>query len=417
MTNTAILDLIAHAKDELRPLWRSYDHLKLINQRKVLTAFHDNRVSDYHLVGTTGYGYGDLGRDAVEGVFAHVFRGEEALVRPNLVSGTHAISACLFGSLQPGDELVSAVGKPYDTLCQVIGIEGNAPGNLMDMGVVYREVPLTKEGKPDRAALERTITKKTRVVLIQRSRGYAWRAALRVSQIEAIVNTVKNVRQDIICFVDNCYGEFVEEHEPLEAGADLIAGSLIKNPGGTLAPSGGYIVGKGEYMERIAARVTAPAIGARVGPMLNLTPLILQGLFLAPHTVGEVLQGLSLVAKVFADLGFPTEPFWQDPRGDAVQAIRLGSADRLIAFCRGIQKAGPVDGYVTPEPSGMPGYEDQIIMAGGTFVQGSSSELSADGPLRPPYTAYLQGGMSKEHIELGLVFAFRELLDQGLIRI
>ena len=417
MTDAAVLDLIANAKDELRPLWRSYDQLKLINQKRVLRAFQDNRISDYHLVGTTGYGYGDLGRDAVEGVFARVFRGEEALVRPNLVSGTHAIAACLFGLLKPGDELISAVGRPYDTLCQVIGIEGNAPGNLMEMGIVYREVPLTEEGGPDLAALERAITKKTRLVLIQRSRGYAWRPALRVSQIADIVRRVKNVRRDIVCFVDNCYGEFVEEYEPLEAGADLIAGSLIKNPGGTLAPSGGYIVGRGEYIDRIAARVTAPAIGARVGPMLHLTPVILQGLFLAPHIVGEILQGLSLVAKVFADLGFPTEPSWQDPRGDAVQAIRLSCPERLTAFCRGIQKAGPVNSYVTPEPSGMPGYEDQIIMAGGTFVQGSSSELSADGPLRPPYIVYVQGGMSKEHIELGLMSAFRELQDQDLIEV
>ena len=417
MTNAAVLDLIAKAKDELRPLWRSYDHLKLINQRKVLKAFQDSRTSDYHLVGTTGYGYGDLGRDAVEGVFAQVFRGEEALVRPNLVSGTHAIAACLFGLLKPGDELLSAVGKPYDTLCQVIGIEGNAPGSLKEMGILYREVPMTKEGKPDLAALERAITDKPRLVLIQRSRGYAWRPALRVSQIADIVNLVKNVRRDIVCFVDNCYGEFVEEYEPLEAGADLIAGSLIKNPGGTLAPSGGYIVGKSEHIERIAARVTAPAIGARVGPMLHLTPLILQGLFLAPHIVGEVLQGLSLVAKVCADLGVPTEPFWQEPRGDAVQAIRLGRADMLTAFCRGIQQAGPVNSYVTPEPSGMPGYEDQIIMAGGTFVQGSSSELSADGPLRPPYIVYVQGGVSKEHIELGLMSAFQVLLHEGLIEV
>ncbi|MGI6037947.1 MAG: aminotransferase class I/II-fold pyridoxal phosphate-dependent enzyme [Limnochordia bacterium] len=407
--------LIKGAKEQVRPQWERIDELKLLNQRKVLRAFQQNRISDYHLTGTTGYGYSDPGREGLEDVFCSIFKGERALVRPQIVSGTHALSLCLSALLGHGEELISVTGPPYDTLRQVIGTIGSAPNNLLSRGITYQEVPLTKEGGADLEAISRTVSPQTRLVLIQRSRGYSWRPALKIGDIARIVKTVKEVNKDTICLVDNCYGEFVEEMEPLEAGADLIAGSLIKNPGGTLAPTGGYVVGRGDYIELIAAAMTAPGIAEKVGPMLNTAPILFQGIFQAPHTVGESLQGGVLAAYLFHQLGYPVEPLWDQPRGDSVQAIQLGSAEAIKAFCLGIQRAGAINGFVQPEAAPMPGYDDHVIMAGGTFIQGSSSELSADAPIRPPFIVYMQGGMSKEHIEIGLASALEELDRQRLL--
>ncbi len=380
-----------------------------LNQTRVLEAFQAVRVREHHFYSSTGYGYNDIGRDLLEEIYARVFGAEDALVRSQMVSGTHAISLCLFGLLKPGDELVAAVGKPYDTLAQIIGIDRPLPDTLADQGVLYREVPL-REGRVDVDALEEVVGEQTKMVFIQRSRGYAYRPALLVDDIRQVVERVKARNPRTVCMVDNCYGEFTENLEPPQAGADITVGSLIKNPGGGLAPCGGYVVGKKKLVERVAARLTAPGLGKEVGASLWDQRLIYQGFFVAPHVVGEALKGAVLVANVLEHLGYDVSPRWDEPRGDIVQAVKMGSVEGIRAFCQAIQGSSPVDGDVTLEFAPMPGYEEQIIMAAGTFIQGSSIELSCDAPAREPFAVYLQGGLTYQHVRYALIKVLEVLL-------
>ncbi len=391
-------------------LYRLIDERALWNHAKVLAAFRKARVSDFHLKGSTGYGYGDSGRETLENIYADVFRAEKALVRGQIVSGTHAIALCLYGVLRAGDELLFVQGEPYDTLGEMIGIRDGAQGSLKDLGVVYKQVELTSRGDLDFSAVGQAISSRTKMVMLQRSAGYRWGAALGIDKIREAVDFIKDIKPDTVVFVDNCYGEFVELEEPLEAGADLVAGSLIKNPGGGLAPTGGYVAGKEKYVEMAANRWSAPGIGAEVGPSGDIQRLLYQGLFLAPHVVSEALKGAVFASMFFERLGFKVMPGPSDHRSDIVQAIMLGTPERMLAFCRGLQKGSPVDSHVMPEANDMPGYGDPVVMAAGTFVQGASLELSADGPLRPPFAVYLQGGLSKEYVRLALLSAARELL-------
>ncbi|MDD2401952.1 MAG: methionine gamma-lyase family protein [Clostridia bacterium] len=379
-----------------------------LNQYKVLRAFQNNNISDFHLNGSTGYGYGDQGRDSLEKVYANVFRAEKALVRSQIVSGTHAIAIALMGNLKSGDEVVSATGCPYDTLLKVIGVHGE-DGSLIQSGVKYKEIPLTKEKGIDINNVCSSISDKTKMVIFQRSKGYAWRPSFSIETLQSAIKAVKNKFPQVICMVDNCYGEFVEEQEPIEVGADIIAGSLIKNPGGGIALTGGYLAGKEYLIEQVALRLTAPGIGLDVGSSLNFNRPAYQGLFVAPHVVGEALKGAILAAKYFELLEYPVLPLYNESRTDIIQAIELQSRKLMVAFCRGIQRACPLDSNVSPEPALLPGYTDEVIMAGGTFIQGSSIELSADGPIRPPYIIYIQGGMSLSHIKTGLIFAAEEI--------
>lgn len=402
-------EILANLEKELLPMYQQIDEISLHNHKKVLNAFHNCQISDYHLKGSTGYGYGDSGRDRLEEVYAHVLGAEKALVRGQIVSGTHAIALCFFGILKPGDELISITGSPYDTLEEAIGIRGNASGSLKSLGISYKQVELTDEGNIDLELAAKTITSKTKMITIQRSRGYAWRPSLNISAIKEAVDYIKKINKEIIIFADNCYGEFVEIKEPTDVGVDIIAGSLIKNIGGGLAPTGGYVAGKKELVDMAANRLTAPGIGSAVGASLELNRLFFQGLFMAPHIVSEAIKGAILTAKLFHKLGYEVLPLPEEGRTDIIQSIKLGTPDKLIAFCQGLQKGSPIDGHVTPLPSGMPGYEDAVIMAGGTFIQGSSIELSADGPLREPYIVFLQGGLSKEYTKLALISAAQHL--------
>ncbi|MCL2364283.1 MAG: methionine gamma-lyase family protein [Defluviitaleaceae bacterium] len=387
-----------------------------VNQLKVLHAMQKCRLSDAHFVDSTGYGYHDVGRQVLEDVYAEIFAAEAALVRPQLISGTHALAVALFGNLRPGNVLYSPVGAPYDTLESVIGIR-NAVGSLAEYGVDYKQTELTSDGEIDLSTVQRDLQAEPRIamVTIQRSKGYAWRPSFTIAQIEALIQTIRAVRPDVCILVDNCYGEFTEDREPIEAGADLIAGSLIKNPGGGIAPGGGYVVGKAEYVARAATRLTAPGIGGDVGPTLGMTRPLLMGLFLAPQVVSNCISGAILAAEVFRRLGYPVNPLPDAVRTDIVQAIQLGDAKKVLAFCRGIQYAAPVDSYVTPEAAPMPGYADGVVMAGGTFVQGSSIELSADAPMRAPYNVFLQGGLTAAHARVGVVYALNELHKEGLV--
>lgn len=403
--------LISQAKTEVKGQWEKIDEMKLANQSRLLAAFREHQVSEYHFAGSTGYGYNDSGREVIESVYAQVFGAEDALVRPQLVSGTHAIATCLAALLGPGDELVSVTGAPYDTLQQVIGVKGNLSTSLIRQGIRYKEAPLNQEGKWDKNAILAAVSTQTKLVIIQRSRGYSWRPALGIEEIGEIISLVRSIGEDIIVFVDNCYGEFVEQWEPCHVGADLVAGSLIKNPGGGLVAGGGYIAGSARLIEIVADRMTAPGLGRRLGPTYGLNRWILQGLWMAPHMVGEALSGAVLVAKVMEDLGYLVSPRWGEPRGDIVQAVRLRGKAELLSFCHSIQAASPVDSFVQPVPGDMPGYEDPVVMAGGTFIQGSTMELSADGPLRSPYTVYLQGGLCKEHVELALYEVVESLMS------
>ncbi|AEF94261.1 aluminum resistance family protein [Desulfotomaculum nigrificans CO-1-SRB] len=402
--------LATEVEAEVQPIYREIEARALVNHAKVLEGFHLARVADYHLRGTNGYGYNDPGREALEKIYAHVFGAEAALVRGQIVSGTHAIAIALFGLLRPGDELLAVQGSPYDTLEELIGKRGNVPGSLRDLGVSYQQVELTPAGLLDWTAIAQALSSKTKVVLVQRSRGYAWRPALTLPELKRLVEFVKERAPQAYVFVDNCYGELVDTAEPPSVGADLIAGSLIKNPGGGLAPTGGYVVGRKELVEMAANRWTAPGIGAEVGPSLGHQRLLLQGIFMAPHIVAEALKGAVFAARLFERLGFKVSPTYDEPRSDIIQSIALETPERLVAFCRGLQAASPVDAHVLPEPNYMPGYEDDVIMAAGTFVQGASLELSADAPLREPYAVYLQGGLSKEYVRLGVLSAARNVL-------
>ncbi|WP_442955778.1 methionine gamma-lyase family protein [Paenibacillus sp. y28] len=385
------------------------------NQWKVIRAFQKHRVSDYHFAGSSGYGYNDRGREVLDLVYADAFGAEAALVRPHFVSGTHTIGTALFGLLRPGDELLYITGRPYDTLHKVIGKPGDGTGSLQDWGVGYREVPLTEEGAPDYEAIRASIRPETKVIGIQRSRGYDWRPSLTVEQIGQMTAFVKSIRSDLIVFVDNCYGEFTERLEPTEVGVDIMAGSLIKNPGGGIALTGGYIAGKSPYVELAAYRLTAPGIGGEVGAMLGTLRSMFQGLFLAPHFVGQAIKGVTLASGVFDSLGFATSPSWEVPRTDLIQAVRFTCAEHLIAFVQGIQMAAAVDSHVVPEPWDMPGYEHPVIMAAGTFIQGGSLELSADAPIREPYIAYMQGGLTYSHVKFGIIQALGNMQRSGLL--
>lgn len=402
--------LAVETMHEVQPVYQALEEIALHNHAKVLDAFRQVRVSEFHLKGSTGYGYGDAGRTALEEVFALVFEAEAALVRGQFVSGTHAIAACLYGILRPGDELLAVQGEPYDTLGEMIGVRGAASGSLKEFGITYRQIELLPGGEIDFSALAGALGPKTRLVLLQRSKGYHWQPSLGAEKIRALIDFIKQRKPDAVVFVDNCYGEFVEKEEPIEMGADLVAGSLIKNPGGGLAPTGGYVVGKRQYVDAAANRWSAPGIGAEVGPTQGNQRLLFQGLFLAPHVVTEALKGMIFAARFFERLGFAVLPGYLDERSDIVQAIALGTPERMVAFCQGLQAASPVDAHVRPEPDAMPGYGDPVIMAAGTFVQGASLELSADGPMRPPYAVYLQGGLSKEYVQLALLHAAGELL-------
>lgn len=402
--------LAEEVEREVEPVFRKIDHVAFYNQRRVLNAFKDFRVSGFHLQGTTGYGYGDPGRETLEKVYAAVFGAEAALVRGQIVSGTHALALCLFGVLRPGDELLAVQGRPYDTLQAVIGIGGCASGNLRDLGIAYRQVELLPDGSPDWSGIAGALNERTKMVLLQRSRGYARRPSLGIREMEKLISFLKKQKPDVVVCVDNCYGEFVESVEPAAVGADLAAGSLIKNPGGGLAPCGGYVVGRAELVEMAAARWSAPGIGAEVGPAPDFQRLLFQGLFIAPHVVAEALKGAVFAARLFERLGFSVSPAYDEERTDIIQSITLGSPDRLLAFCRGIQKASPVDSHLLPEPASLPGYADPVVMAAGTFVQGASLELSADALFREPYTVYLQGGLTKEHVKVAVFNAAQEIL-------
>lgn len=390
------------AEKALFPIFHGIDAVVKQNLKKVLDSFRYYRVGVHHFASVTGYGHDDLGRQTLDKVFARVMGAEAAAVRVQFVSGTHAIACCLFGVLRPGDEMLAVAGAPYDTLEEVIGLRGQNQGSLREFGVNYRELPLTSEGMVDWQALGQAVSKRTRLALIQRSCGYSWRESLSIADIEKIVRLVKQQNPDTICFVDNCYGEFIEDREPLAVGADLIAGSLIKNPGGTIVTAGGYVAGRADLVEAAACRLTAPGIGSSGGATFEQNRLLFQGLFLAPQMVGEAMKGNHLTAYVFHELGYPVNPLPLAPRRDVIQAIQLGSPQKLIAFCRAIQQHSPVGSYLDPVPAEMPGYESQLVMAGGTFIDGSTSEFSADGPLREPYIAFCQGGTHWTHVAIAL---------------
>ncbi|MBP2240227.1 cystathionine beta-lyase family protein involved in aluminum resistance [Cytobacillus eiseniae] len=387
------------------------------NQFRVLNSFQKYRVSDSHFNPTTGYGYDDMGRDTLERIYADVFGGESALVRPQIISGTHAISICLFGMLRPGDELLYMTGKPYDTLEEIVGIRGNGNGSLKEFGISYNSVSLTDDGAIDYNAVAAYIKPNTKMIGIQRSKGYATRPSFTIEQIKEMIHFVKEIKSDVIVFVDNCYGEFVEEMEPCHVGADLMAGSLIKNPGGGLAKTGGYIVGKTEYVEACSYRMTSPGIGAEAGASLYSLQEMYQGFFLAPHTVGQALKGAVFTAAILERLGMNSSPKWDVDRTDLIQSVQFDDREKMIAFCQAIQFAAPINSHVTPYPSAMPGYNDEVIMAAGAFIQGASIELSADGPLRPPYVAYVQGGLTYSHVKIAICHALNGLLEKGFIQI
>ena len=408
--NLHLIDLKNIVLAEVADTFQRVDDISAQNTLKVLNSMRRLKISDAHFKTSTGYAYGDIGREKLDALFADVFKAEAALVRTQFVSGTHALATALFGVLRPGDELVSLTGAPYDTLQTVIGHARPAQGSLKEFGIGYRELPLAG-GKVDVDAIKHFVTPKTKLALIQRSRGYSMREPLTIADIERICAAVKAVNPACVTFVDNCYGEFVETREPVEVGADLAAGSLIKNIGGGLAPTGGYIVGKAALVEQASYRLTAPGMGGELGASLGTPRLLYQGLFTAPHVTAQALKGAIFAAGLFGKLGYVTRPLPDDTRGDIIQAIELRSADRLIKFCQAIQSFSPVDSFATPEPWDMPGYADQVIMAAGTFVQGASIELSADAPLREPYAVYLQGGLTFEHAAIGILGAAAALED------
>lgn len=404
-------------EEELKPRFDEIDARAEMNQLKVISAMQKNKVSAECFQASSGYGYNDLGRDTLEKVYADCFKGEDALVRPQITCGTHALALALMSNLRPGDELLSPVGKPYDTLEEVIGIR-QSKGSLAEYGVTYSQVDLLPDGSFDFDGIKKAINEKTKLVTIQRSKGYATRPTLSVERIGELIAFVKGIKPDVICMVDNCYGEFVEEREPLEVGADMIVGSLIKNPGGGLAPIGGYIVGKKECVENAAYRLTSPGLGKEVGASLGVIQSFYQGLFLAPTVVSGALKGAIFAAKMYEKLGYRVVPNGTESRHDIIQAIEFNNRDAMIAFCEGIQAAAPVDSYVTPEPwAAMPGYDCDVIMAAGAFVQGSSIELSADGPVKPPYAVYFQGGLTWYHAKLGILMSLQKLYDRNLVKL
>ena len=394
--------------------FQEIDRISEYNQIKVIAAMQNQKVSEACLLGTTGYGYNDLGRDTLEKVYADIFHTEDALVRPQITCGTHALALALLSNLRPGDELLSPVGKPYDTLEEVIGIRPSR-GSLKEYGISYSQVDLLPDGSFDYENIRKAIKPCTKLVTIQRSKGYQTRPTLSVERIGDLIGFIKGIRSDIICMVDNCYGEFTETIEPSDVGADLVVGSLIKNPGGGLAPIGGYLAGKKECIENAACRLTTPGLGREVGASLQALPSFYQGLFLAPSVTANAMKNAIFAANIYEKLGFSVVPNGTEPRYDIIQAITFGKPEGVIAFCRGIQQAAPVDGHVTPEPWDMPGYDSPVIMAAGAFVSGSSIELSADGPIKPPYTVYFQGGLTWQHGKFGIMKSLQSLVEQGMI--
>lgn len=386
------------------------------NQMKVIKAMQDEKVAEMHLSGTTGYGYNDDGRDTLEKIYSDIFKTEDALVRPQIICGTHALNVALSSNLRPGDELLSPVGKPYDTMDEIIGIRPSK-GSLAEYGITYAQVDLLPDGGFDYEGIKNAINERTKLVTIQRSKGYASRPTLSVERIGELISFIKGIKPDVICMVDNCYGEFVERIEPSQVGADMIVGSLIKNPGGGLAPCGGYIAGKKECVEQAAYRLSSPGLGKEVGATLGVNQSFYQGLFLSPVVVAGALKGAIFAANVYEKAGFVVRPDGSEPRYDIIQAVELGSADGLLAFCKGIQAAAPVDSFVTPEPWPMPGYDSDVIMAAGAFVQGSSIELSADGPLKEPYSVFFQGGLTWYHAKLGIMMSVQKMFEKDLIKL
>jgi cystathionine beta-lyase family protein involved in aluminum resistance len=407
------IELHDKAMADIQDEFKRYDEIREYNQLKVLDAFQKERISESHFTNTTGYGYGDIGRDSLDKVYANIFNCESALVRPHFVNGTHAIGAAMFGNLRPGDTMISICGSPYDTLHNIIGISKNKNiGSLMEYGVKYKQVDLTNEGEID---LDKVISelkkdKSIKFVHIQRSTGYGWRKAMLISDMEHIITEIKGVRKDVICFVDNCYGEFLDTQEPTDVGADLVAGSLIKNIGGGIAPTGGYIAGKEEYVTQAAYRLTIPGIGGECGSTFGVMRLLYQGLFMAPHVAMEAVKGAIFCSRIMELAGYEVLPKYNDQRSDIIQAIKFNDKEKMIKFCKGIQYGSPIDSFVQCEPWDMPGYEDQVIMAAGAFVQGASIELSADAPIREPYIAYLQGGLTFDHAKIGVLIALSKIL-------
>ena len=402
--------------EDLKKRFAEIDETAEYNQLKVLHAMQKNRVSDIHFAATSGYGYNDLGRDTLESVYADTFHAEAGLVRPQITCGTHALAIALAANLRPGDELLAVSGKPYDTLEEVIGIRPSN-GSLAEYGVTYRQVDLLNNRDFDFEGIRAAINEKTKLVTIQRSKGYQTRPSYSVEKIGELIAFIKERRPDVICMVDNCYGEFVERIEPSDVGADMIVGSLIKNPGGGLAPIGGYIAGRADLIENCAYRLTSPGLGKEVGATLGVTQSFYQGFFLAPTVVCGALKGATFAANIYEALGYPVIPNGSESRHDIIQAVTLGSAEGVIAFCKGIQAAAPVDSYVSPEPWAMPGYDSNVIMAAGAFVQGSSIELSADGPVKPPYAVYFQGGLTWYHAKLGILKSLQSVIDAGVLSI
>lgn len=409
-----VLEFCDKIEEDLAERFQDIDSVAEYNQMKVLSAMQKNRVAENHFAESTGYGYNDSGRETLEQVYADIFHTEAALVRPQLTCGTHALTIALSANLRPGDELFSPVGKPYDTLEGVIGIR-KQKGSLAEYGITYRQTDLLPDGSFDFDGIRSAINDKTKLVTIQRSKGYQTRPTLSVKRIGELISFIKSIKADVICMVDNCYGEFVEVIEPTDVGADLCVGSLIKNPGGGLAPIGGYIVGKKELIENCAFRLTAPGLGAEVGATLGLNRPFYQGLFMSPTVTAGALKGAVFAANIYESLGFPVIPNSSESRHDIIQAVTLGSAEAIIAFCRGIQAAAPVDSYVVPEPWAMPGYHSEVIMAAGAFIQGSSIELSADAPIEPPYAVYFQGGLTWYHAKFGIMMSLQKLFESNLV--
>lgn len=400
--------------EELKPRFEMIDQVAEFNQCKVLKAMQEAGVSEACMLGTTGYGYNDIGRDTLEKVYANVFHTQDALVRPQITCGTHALALALMSNLRPGDELLSPVGKPYDTLEEVIGIR-ESKGSLKEYGISYRQVDLLEDGAFDFENIKKAVNEKTKLVTIQRSKGYQTRPTLSVARIGELISFIKNIKPDVICMVDNCYGEFVETIEPTDVGADMIVGSLIKNPGGGLAPIGGYIAGKKECVENAAYRLTSPGLGKEVGASLGILNDFYHGFFLAPTVTASALKGAIFAANIYENLGFDVIPNKSESRHDIIQAVTFGNEEGVVAFCQGIQAAAPVDSFVTPEPWDMPGYDAPVIMAAGAFVSGSSIELSADGPIKPPYAVYFQGGLTWQHAKFGILKTLQALVDKGIL--
>ncbi|WP_010193444.1 methionine gamma-lyase family protein [Bacillus sp. m3-13] len=407
--------IVRKIEEKLQEGFREVDAGVETNQFRVLKSFQENRVSDSHFIPSTGYGYDDIGRDTLEKIYAEVFGGEAGLVRPQIISGTHAISIALFGVLRPGDELLYITGKPYDTLEEIVGIRGSGVGSLKEYNIGYKTIDLKNNRGIDWEAVSNAITPSTKMIGIQRSKGYATRPSFTIEEIKEMIRFVKEIKPDVVVFVDNCYGEFVELEEPCHIGADLMAGSLIKNPGGGIAKTGGYIVGKKELVEACSYRMTSPGIGAEAGASLYSLQEMYQGFFLAPHVVGQALKGAMFTAAFLEELGMNTSPSWDAHRTDLIQSVQFDDKEKMIAFCQAIQYASPVNSHVTPYANYMPGYEDDVIMAAGTFIQGASIELTADGPIRAPYVAYVQGGLTYSHVKIAVCSAVDHLISKGLL--